>query len=164
MICRPLLFFYGLTIICNYCISDLYQDTRWRSDMYLPHACYMSIKSIVADLYWGLLFASPCDHENLYAMSEYITDLDPHFNVVYRYCALFLAYRSKQVPLALRLLHKSVYSAVNAHDWRIHLYIQLLSHGAQSVILLGAIDPSRESLRIFGRPDMPLYLNRQISA
>ncbi len=116
---------YVLTIILNGFI---------RSCKTLPlRSSCLGFNHIIADVCWLKLITSQdelYDH-CFFEYAQYITDLDPHFNVVYRYAAVYLMTQRQRYDLATALLKKSLQSPVNADDRRIHFYLAYSSYGSR---------------------------------
>lgn len=120
------LIFYSLSVILNIHIHE--HQALFPKKEYLPFHfpayCYLSIKSIVADFYWfGLVAQEELSPEYAFHAADFITDLDPHFTLVYRFVAIYLTTRTDRQDLAVQLLEKSLLSPINSNDWRIHFYL-----------------------------------------
>jgi len=97
----------------------------------LPLCCYLGLKSIAADLYWfGLSYSDDLSADYVFEMADFITDLDPHYTVVFRYAGIYLTTHAQRSDLAIRLLQKSLNSSVNRKDWRIPFYLAHNYHHA----------------------------------
>jgi tetratricopeptide (TPR) repeat protein len=116
---------YTFTIYCNLYIREHRQISQKQEISYhLPTSCYLSFKNIIADYYWfKLCYAEDLSADYTYGMAEFITNLDPHFTVVYRYAGIFLTMQKQQYDLAINLLRKALTSPVNNADWRISFYV-----------------------------------------
>lgn len=93
----------------------------------LPVFCYGSFKNTVANIHWFKILVT--ENQSTYSFFDkinYLTDLDPHANIIYRYAALQLLVQHKSPLLALRILKKSLFSSFNQDDWRIYFYIEYI--------------------------------------
>ncbi|MEX0939810.1 MAG: hypothetical protein WDZ41_00445 [Candidatus Babeliales bacterium] len=100
----------------NHCINKHFS--------HLPVLWYLTFKNIVADYYWlQMLCDDNLECNSCYAYSDFVTDLDLHFNIVYRYASIFLTNKSINADYTVSLLEKSLQSPINKVDWRIYFYL-----------------------------------------
>ena len=114
------------TIILNNILQNHKRNIKSTESacFHLHSSWYLSCKNIVADYYWlQLLTTENPSVEYLYASADFITDLDLHFNIVYRYGAVLLGIYKKRNDLALKLLEKSLPFSNNSIDPRMHTYL-----------------------------------------
>jgi hypothetical protein len=125
--------------------------------IFWPAEVLLSFKSIVADYLWfDLLMTDRQSADSFAVQLDAITDLDPHFNHVYRYGALTLLLKYKAVPLAMTLLQKGLQSAVNQSDWRMLAYLKLLN-GEPRLQKLNVYNSNQRIILGIQTP-MPAYL------
>jgi len=89
---------------------------------------FLGFRNFVADLYWLSLLQK--DHtsnklsaDDIFSTADFITDLDPHFNVVYRFAAIGLMFNLKKPDFSYKLLVKALNSPFNNDDWRIYFLL-----------------------------------------
>lgn len=125
------LLLYVLTINLNLYIHE--HNSLLIKQQYLPFhfpaVCYLSIKNIVADFYWfNLAVQEDLSPNYIFHRADFITDLDPHFTIVYRFVGIYLTTRTDRHDLAVALLKKGLQSPVNSSDWRVHFYLAYNYH------------------------------------
>lgn len=109
-------------ILNNYLLNHKQRINDHFESMHVPPSWFLSVKAIAADWYWlCLLTKSTQDFKPIFTLAMRITDLDPHFNIVYRYAAVQLM-QSKHFDKAQQLLAKALRSPTNQADWRIYFY------------------------------------------
>ncbi len=116
---------YGTSIMFN-TILTIYATnvSAAKHVIKIPTAWYCGFKTIAADFYWCLLqLHDDINAEYIFHTADNITDLDPHYNIVYRYAAIRLLIEYSDANLATTLLEKSLPSCFNNDDWRIYFYL-----------------------------------------
>ncbi len=99
--------FYILTINLNLYIRE--HNSLLTKQQFVPFhfpaAYYLSIKNIVADFYWfNLATQEDFSPEYMFHRADFITDLDPHFTIVYRFVGIYLTTRTDRHDLVVTLL------------------------------------------------------------
>jgi hypothetical protein len=117
------------SIFCNAFLQSSRKHRAEKVSYRLPAVWYVGFNHIVADVYWFKCIANNqfSSAEELFFYADFITDLDPHFNIVYRYAAILLAHRFNHKNLAAQLLEKGIRSSFNQNDWRLHAHLAHLS-------------------------------------
>lgn len=129
MIMLRLLLFFITTIALNHHLHTIKAQR-----LLLPKHTYATIVKhspvwycgcahVLADMQWLWLshHTHELPHKLLFNYAHYITDLDGHFSVVYRY-AIIQFLKHKQADFAENLLYKALQSEHDVDDWRLYLY------------------------------------------
>jgi len=125
--CKHFLFQYERPTFVSPVLQKFSDLTHAQKQRALKRLC--GFKTIAADVHWlGFLQQ---DHvgkkllpEQVFARADLITDLDPFFNVVYRFAAIGLTVGLKRPDLANKLLKKALHAwQVNGDDWLIYFYL-----------------------------------------
>lgn len=120
-----IILFFSQTIVLNNILQNHKRNIKSTESVcfHLPASWYLSCKNIVADYYWlQLLITENPSVEYLYASADFITDLDPHFNIVYRYGSVVLGIYKKRNDLAQEILAKNIRNLKNTNKKEIAFY------------------------------------------
>ena len=91
-------------------------------------AIFADFKSLASGFYaLKLLHGSWRCHECgagcFFDRARFVTELDPHFNFVYRFAWLVLTLNLRRPDLANELVKNGLSSEFNREDWRLHFYV-----------------------------------------